>query len=91
MIICRKLIGQFFNNKNHFFSSFVNANESLTDVAEIIATFGGKKINENNFLKAEDLVKYWRTLFYPKNECGSRSYALIGKKRKKKVFIKHLR
>lgn len=33
---------------------------------------------QEKLIKAEDLVRKWRSLLYPREACGSRSYALLG-------------
>uniref|UniRef100_A0A915DLM5 Aminoacyl-transfer RNA synthetases class-II family profile domain-containing protein n=1 Tax=Ditylenchus dipsaci TaxID=166011 RepID=A0A915DLM5_9BILA len=42
------------------------------------STFGGLKKDGNNFETAEELVKSWGSLHYPRKACGSRSYLLVG-------------
>lgn len=84
MLFYQNLITKCYISKKFFsnvLSSCTVSNKFLTENVEgLITTFGGKKCDEKNFLKAEDLVKNWRSLFYPTNESGSRSYAMIGKK-----------
>lgn len=45
-----------------------------------VSTFGTPMRQDEELLRAEDLVKKWHTLFYPRLICGGRSYALVGNK-----------
>ncbi|KHJ74886.1 tRNA ligase class II core domain protein [Oesophagostomum dentatum] len=44
--------------------------------AKIMASWGERR--EGNFLTAEKLVQPWRSLFYPTDVSGERSYAFVG-------------
>uniref|UniRef100_A0A0N5AVF8 serine--tRNA ligase n=1 Tax=Syphacia muris TaxID=451379 RepID=A0A0N5AVF8_9BILA len=46
--------------------------------AKTVKTFGGHKYEEKAFVTAEEIGKSWRTVLYPRESCGSRSYALLG-------------
>ncbi|KHJ74877.1 hypothetical protein OESDEN_25507 [Oesophagostomum dentatum] len=44
--------------------------------AKVMASWGERR--EGNFLTAEKLVQPWRSLFYPTDVSGERSYAFVG-------------
>ncbi|VDM41869.1 unnamed protein product [Toxocara canis] len=46
--------------------------------ARTVRTFGPIKRGSNKLLTAEKLVQSWRSVLYPREACGSRSYAFIG-------------
>lgn len=53
--------------------------------AETRKTFGIKRCDSKNLLTAEKLAGSWRSVVYPRVVSGERSYAFIGKY-KKKIF-----
>lgn len=77
MLFYRNLI-----SRKKLFSSILStlacADESTENVKGLITTFGAERRLDKKFLKAENLAKNWRSLFHPTNECGSRSYVLVG-------------
>ncbi|KAI1733133.1 tRNA synthetase class II core domain (G, h, p, S and t) domain-containing protein [Ditylenchus destructor] len=42
------------------------------------STFGSARKEGQNFVKAEELVRSWRSLWYPRDACGGRSYFFAG-------------
>uniref|UniRef100_A0A0M3JAQ5 serine--tRNA ligase n=1 Tax=Anisakis simplex TaxID=6269 RepID=A0A0M3JAQ5_ANISI len=61
-------------------TSHPNAPRGDESCARVVRTFGSKKRDSDlqRFLTAEQLAQSWRSVIYPREACGSRSYAFVG-------------
>uniref|UniRef100_F1L4J9 serine--tRNA ligase n=1 Tax=Ascaris suum TaxID=6253 RepID=F1L4J9_ASCSU len=58
--------------------SHPNAPRGDESCARLVRTFGSAKRDSNGLFTAEKIAQSWRSVLYPREACGSRSYAFIG-------------